>query len=135
PEIVSEQDCPSLGVRSPRYSNLRVGGNVGVLKIRLHHPPTLRIAVDQVVDLRIVEVERCRQRILRVGPGIPGAYKGQGVRGIESISQGARQPGITVRVEAVIPTQCSGPLLIGLVELYAAVDGVFLIPKQTALDV
>ncbi len=55
-EIVSGQDRSSLGACTLRDSNVRVGRHVGVLEVRLNHPSPFDVRVDQVVNLRVVEI-------------------------------------------------------------------------------
>src|SRR5581483_98107 len=88
-----------------------------------------------VVNLGIIESERSRQSILRIRAGVPTTYKRQAIRGIEGIRRGTRQPGVAVGVKTIVPAQGQGQFLVGLVELNAAVDCIFLAPEQAALDV
>jgi hypothetical protein len=59
----------------------------------------------------------------------------EGVFFVEGIGCRTPQSRISVRVKAVIPRESEGPGISGIVELDTPVDRIFLIPKQTALNV
>ena len=55
PEGVIHQDRAARGVRSLGDADARVGGNVGVLEVRLNDPGAFVIGVDDIVKARVVD--------------------------------------------------------------------------------
>src|SRR5438067_3179487 len=63
-----------------------------------------------------------------------GNYR-HGICTIYRIGRGTPQPGVSVRIKAIVPRKRKGQRTSGVVHLGTTVDGVFLVPQEATLDV
>src|ERR1035437_6248267 len=113
---------------------LQVLRQVAVLEVRLHDPWALGVRIDHHVHVAVV-LHRCGCRLIGGLSEVPHPVVHQAMRSLCK-GQRAREPRVAVGIVTVVPTERCGEVFSQcLIHLDTAIDGVFLIPNDVALDV
>src|ERR1017187_524463 len=116
------------------HAYLRVGRQLAVLEVRRNDPWALGIRIDHRVHVAVVR-HRCGRRLIGGLSEVPHPVVHQAMRPLRK-GRRAREPRVAVGIVTVVPTDRGGQVLThGLIHLDAAIDGVFLVPNDAALDV
>ena len=112
----------------------RVGRQLAVLEVRRNDPRALGVRVDHRVHVAVVLHRRSRR--LKDGLSeVPHPVVHQDMWPLRK-GHRAREPRVAVGIVTVVPTERGAQVLTqGLIHLEAAIDGVFLVPDDAALDV
>src|SRR5579883_650161 len=134
-KTVIHQQSAALCTSTLLNPDTRMGRHICVLKVRLNHPISFSVGVDEIVDLLIVEIERRCRSVSGIRSSIAASGKTQAVGGIESPGKGTGKPTVAIGIKTIIPTEGGAEFAVAPVHLQTAIDGIFLVPQQPALDV
>ena len=134
-EGITRQNGRASGPRAAFHADSGIGRHLGVLEVGLNHPWARAIGIDQVVDVAVVLINRGGECGITRLSRIAHAHETHGVGGVNGVGQVAGKPVEAIGVETVTPCERGAQWPRAVVDLHPAIDGVFLVPQQAALDV
>ena len=104
-QVIGTQNRLSLARRRATDADLVVGGNMGVLEIRLHHPVLRSMRINHVVDGAVVLGHWRSKRVVAGMSQVPAGNETQAVGSVKCVRDGPRQSVPAVGIEAIVPCQ------------------------------